>query len=60
MFGCDIQSTSRVIMSPAELKMCNPQYICKANLDMDAENIQVNFANVLWVAFSSVGLIITA
>jgi hypothetical protein len=27
------------------------QYICKAKLDMDADNNQVCSANVLWVAF---------
>jgi hypothetical protein len=39
-------------MIPTELK-CNPQYIWNVKLDMDAVNIQLYFANVLWVAFST-------
>jgi hypothetical protein len=45
-----MQGISRVTMSQTEFKM-HPQSICKANLDKDADNIQVCYANVLWVAF---------
>jgi hypothetical protein len=35
-------------------RKCNPQYICKVNLDIVRVYIQVCFANILWVAFSTV------
>jgi hypothetical protein len=46
-----MQGISRVMMAPTELKMQLTIHL-QSKPGCGRENIQVNFANVLWVAFS--------